>query len=135
MKLNKLFLALIVCISAFLTSCHEYVPAGNVGIKVYMYGSNKGVDNEVLGPGKYWIGMNEALYLFPTNQQNYVWTASKDEGKSTDESFSFQTADGLSIGTDVGVSYQINPNKVSVLFQKYRGGLDEITNVHLRNAV
>ena len=118
-----------------LTGCYSRVEAGNVGVKINLLGSDKGVESEVLKPGRYWIGMNEELYIFPTSQQNYTWTASKEEGKAVDESFTFQTADGMTIGTDVGVSYQVNPDKVPALFQKYRKGLDDVTNIHLRNAV
>lgn len=135
--MKKRLFALLLALFTFplLTGCYDTVPAGNVGVIVHLLGSSKGVDNEVVGTGRYWIGINEQLVLFPTFQQNYVWTASKDEGKEKDESFTFQTSDGMTIGTDVGVSYQIDPTKVSVLFQKYRGGLDELTSVHLRSAV
>ena len=53
-------------------SCSK-VPAGQVGIKFYLLGGEKGVDTEELGPGRYWIGVNEELYLFPTYTQNYTW--------------------------------------------------------------
>jgi hypothetical protein len=33
-----------------LAACSK-VPAGNVGIKVYLLGGDKGVDHEELGPG------------------------------------------------------------------------------------
>ena len=52
------------------TGCLRKVPAGNVGIKVYLLGGEKGVDAEQKGPGRYWIGWNEDLYLFPTYKQN-----------------------------------------------------------------
>jgi regulator of protease activity HflC (stomatin/prohibitin superfamily) len=100
------------------------VPAGNVGVKVFLLGSDKGVDTEILTPGRYWIGWNEDLYLFPTFTQNYVW-----------EEMTFQTVEGLSVSGDVGISYQIDPDKVPLIFQKYRKGIDEITDIYLRNQV
>lgn len=132
----------LICMLAFasLMGCSK-VPAGNVGVKVYLLGSSKGVDHEVLGVGRYYIGWNEDLFLFPTFQQNYLWTKSKTEGGGNneggpeDESFTFQTQEGLSINCDIGVSYQIDPAKVSVIFQKYRRGVDEITDIFLRNMV
>jgi regulator of protease activity HflC (stomatin/prohibitin superfamily) len=111
------------------------VPAGHVGVKVYLLGTDKGVDHEELGVGRYWIGINEELYLFPTFQQNYVWTQNKDEGSPNNESFTFQTIEGLSVGADIGISYHIDPSKVGIIFQKYRRGVDEITDVFLRNMV
>lgn len=117
-----------------LLSCQD-VPAGYVGIKVFLLGTSKGVNQQELGVGRYWIGINEKLYLFPTFQQNYVWTKNKDEGSETDESLTFQTKEGLSCNADVGISYNIDPSKVSVIFQKYRKGVEEITDVYLRNMV
>jgi len=116
------------------SSC-EKVPAGHVGVKVFLLGGSKGVDSEELGVGRYFIGLNEELFLFPTFTQNYVWTAGKDEGSPNNESITFQTNQGLAINTDVGVSYEVNKEKVTSVFQKYRKGVDEITDVYLRNMV
>jgi regulator of protease activity HflC (stomatin/prohibitin superfamily) len=135
MKSNVILkLGILAVVFMMLVGCSK-VPAGHVGVKVYLLGSSKGVDHEELGVGRYWIGINEELYLFPTFQQNYVWTQNKDEGSPNDESFTFQTIEGLSVGADVGISYHIEPTKVGVIFQKYRRGVDEITDVFLRNMV
>ena len=111
------------------------VPAGNVGVKVYLLGGDKGVESEELGVGSYWIGVNEELYLFPTFTQNYVWTKSETEGSPNDESITFQSKEGMTVGADVGISYRIDPNKVNTVFQKYRKGVEEITDIFLRNMV
>lgn len=116
------------------TSCSK-VEAGYVGVKVYLLGGSKGVDSEALGVGRYWIGWNEDLFLFPTFQQTVVWTREATEGSRNDESFTFQTKEGLSVNADVGMSYSIDPTKVSVLFQRYRKGVAEITQVYLRSVV
>ena len=117
-----------------LVGCSK-VPAGNVGVKVYLLGGAKGVDTQELTPGRYWIGVNEELYLFPTFTQNYTWTKNTHEGNAVDESISFQTVEGLSVNSDVGISYSVDPAKVSMLYQKYRKGIDEITDTYLRNMV
>lgn len=41
----------------------------------------------------------------------------------------------MSVSADVGISYCVRPEKVSVIFQKYRKQMDEITDVYLRNMV
>ena len=127
-------LALLLFLVIALTACAK-VPAGNVGIKVYLLGKSKGVDSEELGPGRYWIGWNEDLFLFPTFTQNYVWTKDPTEGSKNNESITFQTVEGLSVNADVGISYHIKPKKVNTIFQKYRRGVNEITDVFLRNMV
>lgn len=124
--LGVLMLALAAC---------SKVPAGNVGVKVFLLGGAKGVDTEELGPGRYWIGVNEELFLFPTFTQNYTWTKEPIDGDSTDESITFQTVEGLSVNSDVGISYTVDPTKVSVLYQKFRKGIAEITDGYLRNMV
>ena len=126
----------VVVIMAFaaLSGCSK-VPAGNVGVKVYLLGGEKGVDSEVLRVGRYWIGINEDLFLFPTFTQNYVWTKDATEGSPTDESITFQTQEGLGVNADIGISYHIDTDKVSLIFQKYRKGVDEITDIYLRNMV
>jgi len=121
-------LAVLFCF--VVVSCSK-VPAGNVGVKVYLLGGDKGVDSEELTPGRYWIGINEDLFLFPTFSQNYVW---QRQG-GIDESLTFGTSEGLSVNADIGITYAIDPTKVNTVFQKYRRGVEEITDVYLRNMV
>lgn len=132
--MKRLFLVTAAVASLGLTACSK-VPAGNVGIKVNLLGGEKGVDTQELGPGRYWIGMNEDLYIFPTFTQNYIWTKDIEEGSPTDESITFQTREGLSANADIGISYHVMPEKASVLFQKYRKGVHEITHIYIRNMV
>ena len=126
--LISLTLLLIVCVFA-IHSCAK-VEAGYVGVRVNLLGGNKGVDSEVLGVGRYWIGWNQELYLFPTFQQTAAWQGQREHG-----AFQFQSREGLSLSADVSLSFTVNPNMVSVLFQKYRKGIEEITNVYLYNMI
>lgn len=125
-KFSKVFLAAALALS--LTACsYEKVPAGNVGVKYYLLGGDKGVSSQEVGPGRYFLTMNEELYLFPTFTQNYTWSGG--------EAISFQTREGLNVSADIGISYSVAPDKVSVLFEKYRKGIGEITDLYLRNMV
>lgn len=109
-----------------LTSCSK-VPAGNVGVVVHLLGGAKGVDVEERGVGRYWLGWNDEMFLFPTFTQNDTW---KDK-----ESITFQTKEGLNVNADIGVSFHVDPTKVTAVFQKYRKGIDEISDIYLRNMV
>lgn len=129
--MKKLLLVLAV---AGMTAC-DSVPVGNVGIIVHKLGGNKGVDSDEVGVGRYWLGINDELYIFPTFTQNHVWTKDKTEGSPNDDSFTFQTKEGLNVNTDVGIAYHIDPSKVSTVFQRYRKGAEEITSIVLRNTV
>jgi regulator of protease activity HflC (stomatin/prohibitin superfamily) len=131
---NLVYLILFMVLTFGSVACTK-VPSGNVGVKVYLLGGNKGVDTEELGVGRYWIGWNEELYIFPTYTQNYVWSADSREGSPDDESITFQTKEGLSVNADIGIAYHIDPNMVNDIFQKYRKGVEEITDIYLRNIV
>lgn len=131
-KLGKA--ALIVAALASVSACSK-VPAGHKGVKVYLLGTDKGVDHEELSPGRYWIGFNEDLFLFPTFMQNTVWTAPADAPEEEKGGIGFQTSEGLKVRADIGISYAIDPAKVSDIFEKYRKGVDEITGVYLKNMV
>jgi regulator of protease activity HflC (stomatin/prohibitin superfamily) len=134
MKFNWKQIAGIALVGVSLAACST-VPAGHVGVKVYLLGGSKGVDSEELGVGRYWIGMNEQLYIFPTYMQNYTWTKEPDSTGTEDESISFQTVEGMTANADVGISYQLDPTKINKIFQTYRRGVDEITDTFLRNMV
>ena|SRR3990167_1065245 len=122
--MKKLLFIAGICIA--LVACDK-VPAGYRGVKVNLYGSDKGVDEQSLGVGRYYIGWNSELYLFPTFLQNYSW---KDA-----QAITMQTSEGLSIRTDAGITYSIQPDNVVKVFQKYRLGIEEITNTFLHNMV
>lgn len=133
MNLKYLKYAFIALLPLF-AACSK-VPAGNVGVKFNLYGNDKGVQMTELQPGRYWIGWNEELYTFPTFTQTYTWTKGHDEDSPTDESLDFQTSQGMSVNADVGITYHLDPTKITTLFQTYRKGVDEITHLYLRNMV
>jgi regulator of protease activity HflC (stomatin/prohibitin superfamily) len=131
----KKFLLIFFALSIIgFTACSK-VPAGYVGIKVYMLGTSKGVDQEVLKIGRYWIGVNEELYLFPVFMQNVRWTESITDFSPADEAIRFQEKNTMTLTADVGFSYTLKEDIVPKLFQKHRKGMDEITQVYLRNIV
>jgi regulator of protease activity HflC (stomatin/prohibitin superfamily) len=137
MKLFRYALLAILAIALpALTGCsYKTVSAGNVGVKFNLYGSDKGVQSTEVGPGRYWLSMNEYLYEYPTTTQMYNFTQNPNEGSANDESFHFQTIEGLSVNADVSLTYHLDPDKIPVLFQKYRKGTDEITTVYLHNYI
>jgi len=130
----KSFLKIGLLLAVMALAACAKVPAGTVGVKFNLYGSDKGVQTSELRPGRYWVGWNEEVYTFPTFTQTYTWQK-PDNSSDPDESISFQTVEGLSVNADVGVTYHIDPTKVTTLFQTYRKGIDEITNVYLRNMI
>lgn len=130
MRSNTLrILAVALTIGA--TAACTQVPAGHVGVKVYLLGTDKGVDHEVLGVGRYWVGVNEELYLFPTFEQNPRYAAEQKDDAG--DAVEFQNQDGLTISADFSVTYTIAAANASQVFQRYRLGIDEINRGPLRN--
>ena len=111
----------------FFITCLTRIYPGEVGVVVDMMGMHQGVEAKVLTVGIHPILPWQSVYHFPVFQQNHTW-----EGK---EGFNFQTSEGLSVHADIGISYELEADKVPVLFQKYRRGIDEITTVFLPNNI
>ena len=109
---------------AYLLNSITTVPAGYVGVRVNLY-ADKGVDNEVVGTGRYFLGINEQLYRFPTFNQLI----------SYEEPFTFQTSDAMDVRARVGVEYNILPEKAATIFQTYRKGIEDITEINLRQYI
>lgn len=117
---------LLILAALVLTGCgRATVPAGFVGVKVDLYGDEKGVQQEVVGVGKYWLTWNEEIYQFPTFNQLHVY----------EQPFNFQTKDSMSVSAKVGVEYYVDQGKVSTVFQTYRKGVEEITQVNIRQNI
>lgn len=134
-KVKYLMLALVaVVMSATFTSCSK-VPAGYVGVKVNLLGSEKGVQQEVLGVGRYYIGFNEELFIFPTYQVNYVYTQDPTEGSKDNEEFTFQTVEGMVCEADLGVAMHFEKEAIAKMFQTYRKGEDEIRGIVVRKEI
>jgi regulator of protease activity HflC (stomatin/prohibitin superfamily) len=105
------------------------IPAGYRGVKVYYYGDSDGNEMRELGIGRYpYWPITQGVYKFPVFQQNVLWAG--DEG-----TVRFQTREGVNVGVDLGMSYTIDEKRVLVLFQKYRRGIEEITDSFLRHIV
>lgn len=124
--MKKILMGLVLAGAVAMTGCSK-VPAGYVGVIVDLYGTQKGVQLQEVGTGRYWLTPNEELFRFPTFTQTVTWHG--------DNSLSFQTVEGMKVSGAVGMTYHVQADKVPVLFQKYRAGIGEITNVFLRNMV
>ena len=100
------------------------IEAGYVGVRVNLY-ADKGVQNEVVGTGRYFLGINEQMYRFPTFNQL----------KNYEQPFLFQSSDAMEIKARIGVEYNIDPMKAATVFATYRKGIEEITEVNIRQYI
>lgn len=114
----------------------DVIEPGHVGIKVDLYGENKGVQSYTLRTGAIWYNrFSEKVYEFPTYMQNAVWTADLNEQSPTDESVTFNSSEGAVVNTDIALSYQIEKDKIPDIFVELRQDAEYITRVYMRGKV
>ena len=134
--MKKKFLLLAgLAVTLMMQSCgYERINAGHVGIKVNLYGDEKGVDNVVEVTGAQWYNpIKTEIYETPTFVQNSVWTEDKREESGKREGFTLTTQDGMTVGIDVSLNYRVLPENAVEIFKKYRKPLEEVSNTVLRN--
>ena len=116
-------MALFMMIS--MTSCYEKVDAGCEGIKVNLYGSDKGVDDVSLVTGMVWYNpWTTTIYEYPT----YVQTVDY-------EPFTINAKDGSEFTVDPTISLKIIDGKSPEVFKKYRKDLNQVIGGTLYNYV
>jgi regulator of protease activity HflC (stomatin/prohibitin superfamily) len=124
---KSLFKAGCVALLALAAVGCSRVDPGYVGVRVSSVGE-RGVQGELVKPGKLvWNGPGYSLFQFPTFKQNHVY---KDA-----DAITFGTFEGLNVTAPIGISYRINEDQATKVFQEYKKGVDEITAVDMRNAV
>lgn len=109
-----MFAALALCGS--LTSCYEKVDAGHEGIKVNLYGSDKGVDDVSLVTGIVWYNpWTTTVYEYPTYVQTVDYVP-----------FEVNSKDGSKFLVDPSALIKIKDGKSPLIFKKYRKDLNEV---------
>lgn len=104
--------------------CVNRISPGQVGVIVNLLGNEKGVEPETMGVGINFTAPWKNVYVFPTYDQNHVW-----------EDIKFQTQEGLQVSSNIGVTFSLEGGKIPILFAKYRKGIDEITDIFIKNNV
>jgi regulator of protease activity HflC (stomatin/prohibitin superfamily) len=68
--------------------------------------------------------------------QNVTWTASAHEGRSSDESITFSSEEGVNVNSDIGLSFHIEPSLAPHLYLRFRQpDLIVLADGYVRNAV
>ena len=127
-KVNKTIqvtVFIIVIALLFLITSISKINPGEVGIVVNPFGDNKGIEKNELTIGVHFLAPWKTVYKFPTYEQNHQWVEN--------EMFTFQTSEGLPVKAELGISYHLEQNRIHELFGKYRKGMNEITQLYVRN--
>jgi regulator of protease activity HflC (stomatin/prohibitin superfamily) len=127
-------IAALVLLSLFLGSFGQVKP-GYVGLKINQYGSGAGISSKVLGVGTYFTPPGTTIQEFPVFTQNYTYSASRTEGSQENEEFVFQDKSGLTMSTDIGLSYSVNPDKAPLLYSKFRADASQLLSGQIRNII
>jgi len=111
----------------FFKSC-ERIDAGHVGVKVNLYGDNKGVSDvtEVTGM-VFYNPITHNIYEFPTFIQHKEYTG--------ENSFVVNSKDGSEFHVSPIINYSVQREKVPSIFAKYRRSLEQIEEGFLKTAV
>ena len=119
----------------FAAGCATRIGPGNVGIKVDLAGSQRGVEDLPIRTG--WVFYNPAgskVVEYPTFVQTAKWTHDLNEGRPINEELSFNTLQGLTVYGDISLSYHLDPAKVPAFYVKFRSDdIDQFTHGFLRN--
>ena len=125
--IKVLLFTFMVMISMMFTSCgYERIDAGYEGIKVNLYGDDKGVDDITLVTGAVWYNpITTAVYEYPTFVQTVDYAP-----------FSINAKDGSSFTVDPTISLKIVDGKSAEVFKNYRKeDITEVINTTLYNYV
>jgi regulator of protease activity HflC (stomatin/prohibitin superfamily) len=117
------FFALVI----LFMSC-ERIDAGHVGVKVNLYGDNKGVSDVVEVTGMvFYNPITHNIYEFPTFIQHKEYTG--------ENSFVVNSKDGSEFHVSPIINYSVQRDKVPSIFAKYRRSLEQIEEGFLKTAV
>ena len=150
LKSNLIKTSLLVLIASGLSSCGVIpgtsiatVEPGFAGLKIQLYGGEKGIENAQLVTGRVWYNAyTEEVVIFPTYINTYPFTKSSIEGSPIDESIVFSVG-GSPVSADVGVSFGFTteavPNstetKLHQFYKTYRKTPDAFRANELRNGL
>ena len=116
----------------------ERIDAGHAGVKVELYGSDRGVQDIELVTGMVWYNrFTTAVYEFPTyvREIKYQKSVEQDGTIVSDNSIHCTTADGMAISFDVSMNYSVRNDEVSNIFRKYRLPLEDLETRYLYTSV
>lgn len=125
--LLKIIIGIVVLISLLIIQpiTYENIDAGNVGIKINLYGSDRGVDNITIVTGRVWFNSwTTKIVEFPTYTQSVDY-----------EPFVVTTRDAAEFQVDPKLNYHINSAMVPQIYRQYRKDLREIEQQFMRNTI
>lgn len=123
-KYISIVIALLI-IAVIQPFTYENIDAGNVGIKINLYGTDRGVDNITIVTGRVWYNTwTTKIVEFPTYTQSVDY-----------DPFVVTTKDAAEFKVDPKLNYHVNPSMVPQIYRQYRKPLPEIEQQFMRNTI
>lgn len=114
-----------------LGGCAQRVEPGHVGLKINLYGGNRGVADIPLVTGMVWYNpFTTSVYEYPTFVQTATWQRAGD----SNEEITFNSKEGLIISADISLSYQLAADKAPHFYVQFRSDdIGHFTHGFFRN--
>ena len=127
---NKALALVLVLLAAMSLGACTTVEPGHAGIKVNMWGSDRGVSTYPIVTGRVvYNPITTRVFEYPTFVQTAVWTANKTEGSRENEEICFNSKEGLVICGDYSLSFQLAVDQVPQFYVQFRSD-DIMTWIH-----
>jgi len=131
MKLRTKVLGTLILVGT-LSSCTT-VPPGYVGLKVNMFGKNRGVSDIPIVTGRVLYNpISENIYEYPTFIQRVEYMQA---GKAGDESITFNTIEGATINADIAVALGFSEPQVPHIFVEFRKDADVLVRGYVHDQI
>ena len=133
LRLAGIGVAIIALIIFALTST-TYVNPGHVGIIIHRTGG--GVDQTPYGPGIHLRNpLTTGIQEYPTYMQTLVLTRSSSEGSERNDEINVNSVEGQPISLDVSMSFELDPQKVPLLYTTFRMSVQDIEHTYVKQAI
>jgi hypothetical protein len=124
-------LGLVVAMSV--TSCTT-ADSSEVALIVDQIGNDKGVPNVEMASGFiFYFPPTQDVFLYPTNVQHKIWSSKDEDGNDT--RINVTSSDGATFGLDVALNIQLQRERASDLFIKYRVDMDKLIDTRVKTIV
>lgn len=129
MKIRAILVGVLtLVVLLFLVNSCERIDAGHVGVKVNLYGNDKGVSDVTACTGiVFYNPMSTKIYEFPTFIQHKEYKG--------ENSFIVNSKDGSEFSVSPIMNYSVKSEMVPAIFSKYRRPLEDIEEGFLKTAV
>jgi hypothetical protein len=124
-------LGLVLAMS--ITSCTT-ADSSEVALIVDQIGNDKGVPNVEMASGFiFYFPPTQDVFLYPTNVQHKIWSSKDEDGNDT--RINVTSSDGATFGLDVALNIQLQRERASDLFIKYRVDMEKLIDTRVKTIV